>query len=59
MTFRGLTWDHPRGRLALETAAATVAPGLLSWRIQPLEGFESAPIGELAAALSVLSPNAG
>ncbi|WP_286794888.1 extracellular solute-binding protein [Microbacterium sp. UBA3394] len=54
MTFRGLTWDHPRGRLALETAAATVAPGLLSWRIQPLEGFESAPIGELAAAYDLV-----
>jgi len=49
--FRGLTWDHPRGRHALERAA--VSPGLiggdtLTWDVQPLEGFESAPLPELA-----------
>ncbi|WP_134682137.1 carbohydrate ABC transporter substrate-binding protein [Paracoccus ravus] len=45
--FRGLTWDHPRGRHALEAAAARGGP--ISWDAQPLEGFESAPIGELCA----------
>lgn len=45
--FRGLTWDHPRGRHALEAAAAQGGP--IAWDAQPLEGFESAPIGELCA----------
>ncbi|GAA1702843.1 extracellular solute-binding protein [Microbacterium sediminicola] len=52
--FRGLTWDHPRGRHALEAAARTVAPGLIEWDVQPLEGFESAPIDELAARYDLL-----
>ncbi|MBD9529410.1 extracellular solute-binding protein [Paracoccus sp. PAR01] len=47
MMFRGLTWDHPRGRHALEAAQAQGGP--ISWDAQPLEGFESAPIGELCA----------
>jgi multiple sugar transport system substrate-binding protein len=42
--FRGLTWDHPRGRDALTAAAP---PGLLDWDVQPLEGFESHPIADL------------
>lgn len=52
--YRGLTWDHPRGRNALEAAAAATAaaPGsrqaLIEWDAHPLEGFESAPIAELA-----------
>jgi len=49
--FRGLTWDHPRGRLALETAArefSATGPDTLSWDAHPLEGFESTPITELA-----------
>jgi multiple sugar transport system substrate-binding protein len=46
MTFRGLTWDHPRGRDALMAAAP---PGLLDWDVQPLEGFESHPIADLCA----------
>ena len=49
----GLTWDHPRGREALRAAAAR-AGGLIEWRVQPLEGFESAPIAELAAAHDLL-----
>jgi multiple sugar transport system substrate-binding protein len=51
MTFRGLTWDHPRGYRALEAAAARArAEGLeLVWERQPLEGFESHPIADLAA----------
>ncbi len=52
MTFHGLTWDHPRGRDALREAARRVNLGraspLLDWAVQPLEGFESAPIADLA-----------
>lgn len=48
--YRGLTWDHPRGYVALERAAQRArADGLdLTWERQPLEGFESHPIEELA-----------
>lgn len=48
--YRGLTWDHPRGYVALERAAQQArAKGLeLHWERQPLEGFESHPIEELA-----------
>jgi multiple sugar transport system substrate-binding protein len=56
--YRGLTWDHPRGRLALERAAeqATDAAGgpLIAWDVHPLEGFESSPIEELAARYDVI-----
>lgn len=48
---RGLTWDHPRGYRPLE-AFETVggAPGVrVSWDRQPLSGFESTPLAELAA----------
>lgn len=46
--FRGLTWDHPRGREALRAAAA--ASDLdLTWDVHPLSGFESTPIEEIAA----------
>ncbi len=44
MRFRGLTWDHPRGFNALKAAG-----GPVDWSVQPLEGFESAPIAELCA----------
>jgi multiple sugar transport system substrate-binding protein len=49
-SYRGLTWDHPRGREALRAAAAEIAaPGLsIEWDVHSLEGFESAPIAELA-----------
>jgi multiple sugar transport system substrate-binding protein len=49
-TYLGLTWDHPRGYVALERAAQEArAQGLdLRWERQPLEGFESHPIEELA-----------
>jgi multiple sugar transport system substrate-binding protein len=48
--YLGLTWDHPRGYVALERAAAQAREqGLdLHWKRQPLEGFESHPIEELA-----------
>lgn len=53
MTFRGLTWDHPRGFDALAAASHLVNAGkqeeLIVWDTQPLEGFESAPIADLAA----------
>ncbi|MRX44729.1 type 2 periplasmic-binding domain-containing protein [Agromyces kandeliae] len=56
--YRGLTWDHPRGRLALERAAetATDAAGapLIAWDVHPLEGFESSPIEDLAARYDVI-----
>ncbi|WP_353813606.1 hypothetical protein [Agromyces sp. SYSU T00266] len=56
--YRGLTWDHPRGRLALERAAetATDAAGapLIAWDVHSLEGFESAPIEELAERYDVI-----
>lgn len=58
MTFIGLTWDHPRGYDALAETARRVNAGmadpLIHWNKQPLEGFESAPIAELAAANDLL-----
>jgi multiple sugar transport system substrate-binding protein len=58
MTFVGLTWDHPRGYDALAETARRVNEGravpLIRWNKQPLEGFESAPIAELAAANDLL-----
>ncbi|MTH78523.1 ABC transporter substrate-binding protein [Paracoccus aestuariivivens] len=47
MSYLGLTWDHPRGRHALEAAARQGGP--VRWEVQPLEGFESAPIAENCA----------
>jgi multiple sugar transport system substrate-binding protein len=49
-SFVGLTWDHPRGREALQ--AADFAD--LTWQVQSLEGFESAPIDELATRYDLL-----
>lgn len=50
--YAGLTWDHPRGRAALEAAAQQAGQlGLevdVDWQVHPLEGFESSPIDELA-----------
>ncbi len=58
MTFRGLTWDHPRGFDALAEAARRVNAGrdtpLIQWEKQPLEGFESAPVADLAAGYDLL-----
>lgn len=51
----GLTWDHPRGRNALTAAAGDLGGGdSLRWEAQPLEGFESAPIDELAQRYDLL-----
>lgn len=56
--YRGLTWDHPRGRVALERAAAgaTDASGerLIEWDVHSLEGFEASPIEELAERYDVI-----
>ena len=56
--FRGLTWDHPRGRAPLEAAArhafADDGHPLIEWDAQPLEGFESTPIAELAEQYDVI-----
>ena len=46
---RGLTWDHPRGLASLRAAAELHASRIeIAWDAQPLEGFESTPIAELA-----------
>jgi multiple sugar transport system substrate-binding protein len=51
MSFRGVTWDHPRGRAALEAAAAlsTERGGVrITWDARSLEQFEEQPIDEIA-----------
>ncbi|MET3898055.1 multiple sugar transport system substrate-binding protein [Devosia sp. UYZn731] len=55
-SYMGLTWDHPRGYRALDAAAALAGEQGLSirWDRQPLEGFESRPIAELAALYDLL-----
>jgi multiple sugar transport system substrate-binding protein len=45
--YRGLTWDHPRGRDALVEASRQRGIDLV-WDVQPLSGFESTPIEQLA-----------
>jgi multiple sugar transport system substrate-binding protein len=55
--YRGLTWDHPRGRAALEFAAARARERGeldLEWDVQSLEGFESAPVTALAHDYDVI-----
>ncbi|WP_114560388.1 ABC transporter substrate-binding protein [Desertihabitans aurantiacus] len=53
LTYHGLTWDHPRGRDALVEAARRLerdGAGIrIRWETQPLEGFESTPVAQLAA----------
>jgi multiple sugar transport system substrate-binding protein len=49
LTLRGLTWDHPRGYGPLETLGGPVV-----WQRQPLEGFESHPIEQLAERYDLL-----
>lgn len=48
-SYRGLTWDHPRGYNALAAAAAQAEGVALAWDKHPLEGFESHPIADLCA----------
>jgi multiple sugar transport system substrate-binding protein len=53
--FRALTWDHPRGYAPLAAAAELHAGEIdITWETQPLEGFESAPIPELARAYDLI-----
>lgn len=60
---RGITWDHPRGYAALaelERLDATAdtrygaVPAPLTWDRQPLHGFESRPIADLACWYDLL-----
>lgn len=57
--YKGLSWNHPRGYNALFSASELfnkqqAQPISLSWQVQSLKGFESAPIGQLAAAYDLL-----
>jgi len=57
MIHQGLTWDHPRGYVALAAAAEKAAADgrpVVAWSKQPLEGFESHPIADLAARFDLL-----
>lgn len=49
---KGLTWDHPRGYRPLDELARR--EGGIAWARQPLEGFESTPIADLAAEYDLL-----
>lgn len=60
---RGITWDHPRGYAPLEALSELdragrhpygQATGSLTWERQPLEGFESTPLSELADRYDLL-----
>ncbi|GAA5066804.1 multiple sugar transport system substrate-binding protein [Thermocatellispora tengchongensis] len=60
---RGITWDHPRGYAPLEELARLDAagetpygavPAPIRWDRQPLEGFESTPIAELARTYDIM-----
>jgi multiple sugar transport system substrate-binding protein len=52
VVLRGLTWDHPRGYRPLE---AFSEPGVeVVWDRQPLSGFESMPLSELAGRYELL-----
>lgn len=57
-SYAGLTWDHPRGKHALVAAAQREresGSGLdIHWEAQPLEGFESHPIAELAETYDLI-----
>jgi multiple sugar transport system substrate-binding protein len=60
---RGITWDHRRGYAALaelerlDAAADTrygAMPAPLTWERQPLSGFESRPVTDLAGRYDIL-----
>ncbi|MFE8103619.1 hypothetical protein RBA71_19335 [Brenneria goodwinii] len=53
-TFKGLTWDHPRGYRPLQAWAREDNRVNVAWEIQKLEGFESHPIAELAEKYDLL-----
>ena len=56
----GLAWDDPRGRGPWPAAAREYSkrhpdrPLQISWDVQPLSGFESRPIGEIAQQYDLL-----
>ncbi|MBO3677024.1 carbohydrate ABC transporter substrate-binding protein [Streptomyces sp. NEAU-YJ-81] len=59
----GITWNHPRGYAPLETLSELdrlgahqygQATGTLIWERQPLEGFESTPLSDLADRYDLL-----
>lgn len=52
MTLRGLTWDHPRGYRPLEAYSHPDVE--VVWERQPLSGFESTPLVELADRYDLL-----
>ncbi|TWD81726.1 carbohydrate ABC transporter substrate-binding protein (CUT1 family) [Kribbella amoyensis] len=52
--YRGLTWDHPRGRDALVAASGTMPGATIDWDTHPLSGFESTPIADLASRYDVI-----
>jgi len=57
VSYRGLTWDHPRGYVALEAAARQwgETDGVeIAWERQPLEGFESHPIADLCGRYDII-----
>lgn len=50
-TYRGMTWDHPRGKDSLLASQAVARDRFgvdVTWDAHPLEDFESAPIAEIA-----------
>ncbi|BCL68783.1 membrane protein [Vibrio nigripulchritudo] len=54
MSFKGLTWDHPRGYQALQTSLDWQDCPVAQWDIQPLSGFEETPLEELADQYDLL-----
>lgn len=53
-TLRGITWDHPRGYAVPESLAGDAAIPAVRWDRQPLTGFESHPVAELADRYDLL-----
>jgi multiple sugar transport system substrate-binding protein len=56
-TYRGITWDHPRGKNALLAAASAAAASggpSIEWEAHSLEHFESHPIDELASRYDLI-----
>ncbi|MET9274313.1 extracellular solute-binding protein [Kribbella sp. NPDC003557] len=52
VALRGLTWDHPRGYRPLEVFSHPDV--VVEWDRQPLSGFESTPLVELADRYDLL-----
>lgn len=54
VSLRGMTWDHPRGYLALETLSGADGSVPVRWDRQPLAGFEARPVRELAGQYDLI-----